>query len=270
MPPIDTDANYRATPDPEGDSQSSSSNSPARADYEESDFYAGNNDSQSSIGVPTFQDMAVSEESCVTSSNRLPAEVLIGIFSKLGSPQDLLNCMRVSKRWARNSVDLLWHRPACTTWNKHSSICTTLTKPDPYFAYRDFIKRLNLANLADTCSDGSVSALVVCTRIERLTLTNCEGLTDSGISGLLDGSNHLLALDISGVGQVTEISMYTLAEHCQKLQGLNISGCKKISNQSMIAVANACRFIKRVGLEMPQTIRSWLIVCSSNLMTAIN
>ncbi|CZS90028.1 probable F-box/LRR-repeat protein 2 [Rhynchosporium agropyri] len=250
MAQLETHPSYRTdTSEVEGDSQSSSSNSPARADYEESDFYAGNNDSQSSIGVPTFQDMAVSEGNCVTASNRLPAEVLIGIFSKLSSPLDLLNCMGVSKLWARNSVDLLWHRPACVTWNKHSAICATLIKSRPYFAYRDFIKRLNLAQLADSCSDGSVIALQFCNRIERLTLTNCNGLTDSGITGLLQGSNHLLALDISGVTEVTETSMYSLADNCHRLQGLNISGCTKISNGSMTAVANSCRFIKRLKLN---------------------
>ncbi|RFU25297.1 hypothetical protein B7463_g11036, partial [Scytalidium lignicola] len=249
MAPINPPAPYRSSVDPEEDSQSSSSNSPARADYEESDFFAGNNDSQSSIGVPTFQDMAVSEEACMSPADRLPAEVLIGIFSKLSSPQDLLNCMRVSKRWARNSVDLLWHRPACTTWNKHSSICKTLSMENPYFAYRDFIKRLNLAALAERVNDGSVYPLAVCTRVERLTLTNCGGLTDSGLGYLLKDSGHLLALDISGDNQITEASMYALAEHCRRLQGLNISSCKKISNESLIRVAESCRYIKRLKLN---------------------
>jgi F-box and leucine-rich repeat protein GRR1 len=245
---INTQTSYRGTPEADGDSQSSSSNSPARADYEESDFYAGNNDSQSSVGVPTFQDMAVSEELKVPPANRLPAEVLISIFSKLSNPQDLLNSMCVSKRWARNCVDLLWHRPTCTTWNKHGSICKTLSLPDPYFAYRDFIKRLNLASLADRVNDGSVAPLSVCTRVERLTLTNCEGLTDHGLIGLVTGSSHLLALDISGDTQITEASMYALAENCRRLQGLNISACKKISNESMIQVAESCKYIKRVSL----------------------
>ncbi|PBP19288.1 F-box domain-containing protein [Diplocarpon rosae] len=213
MAPLETENSYRPTTDTEGDSQSSSSNSPARAEYEESDFYGGNNDSQSSIGVPTFQDMAVTEE-CTTASNRLPAEVLIGIFSKLSSPQDLLSCLLVSKKWAKNSVDLLWHRPS-----------------------------------SQSCSDGSVLALQQCNRIERLTLTGCKGLTDSGISGLLKDSKNLLALDISGVYQVTETSIYALAAHCHKLQGLNITGCTKISNQSMIAVAEACNYLKRLKLN---------------------
>jgi F-box and leucine-rich repeat protein GRR1 len=249
MTPIDPAARYRAASrDEEEGSQSSSSNSPTRAEYEESDFFAGNNDSQSSIGVPTFQDMAVSEEPCLPIVNRLPAEVLIAIFSKLNTSIDLLNCMLVSKKWARNSVDLLWHRPACTTWPKHSAICRTLSLQNPYFAYRDFIKRLNLATLADRVNDGSVLPLSVCTRVERLTLTNCEGLTDHGLSGLIKDNNHLLALDISGDLQITEAAINVLAENCPRLQGLNISSCDRISNESMIRVAENCKYIKRVSL----------------------
>lgn len=237
---------YRAAPDLEGDSQSSSSNSPARQDYEESDFYTGNNDSQSSIGVPTFRDMAVSGDVCETPANRLPAEVLIGIFSKLNTPQDLFNAMMVSKRWARNSVDLLWHRPACTNWDNHGLICRTLTLLNPYFSYRDFIKRLNLANLAEQVNDGSVFPLWNCDRVERLTLTSCDGLTDSGLIGLLTKSINLLALDISGDTQITAESMVVLSQYCTKLQGLNISSCTKISNDSLISVAEKCSSIKRV------------------------
>ncbi|TVY90559.1 SCF E3 ubiquitin ligase complex F-box protein, partial [Lachnellula willkommii] len=242
-------APYRASPDPDGDSQSSSSNSPARQDYEESDFYTGNNDSQSSIGVPTFQDMAVSRDVCEPPANRLPPEVLISILSKLSTPLDLLNCMSVSKTWARNSVDLLWHRPACTNWNRHGFICRTLSSPNPYFAYREFIKRLNLATLADTVNDGSILPLSVCTRVERLTLTNCKGITDNGLIGLLTDSSHLLALDISGDNQITAASMLVLADNCPRLQGLNISSCAKISSESMIAVAENCRYIKRLKLN---------------------
>lgn len=194
-----------------------------------------------------FQDMAVSEELCLPIVSRLPAEVLIAIFSKLNSPVDLLNCMLVSKKWARNSVDLLWHRPACTTWPKHSAICRTLSLQNPYFAYRDFIKRLNLATLADRVNDGSVFPLSVCTRVERLTLTNCEGLTDHGLSVLVKDNSHLLAIDISGAVQITDTAINILAESCPRLQGLNVSGCDKITYESMIKVAENCKYIKRVS-----------------------
>lgn len=236
-----------AAADEQDDSRSSSStNSPVPGvDNEESDFFLGANDSQSSLGVPNFQDMQV-DDHCWPPINRLPNEILISVFSRLSSTSDLYHCMLVSKRWARNTVDQLWHRPACTNWKNHSSICQTLAFDQPFFRYRDFIKRLNLAALADKVNDGSVLPLAVCTRVERLTLTNCRQLSDTGLTALVENSNSLLALDISNDKMITERSILAIAQHCKRLQGLNISGCENISNDSMIQLAESCKYIKRV------------------------
>ncbi|KAK1835332.1 SCF E3 ubiquitin ligase complex F-box protein grrA [Podospora conica] len=229
---------------------SSSSGSPAPADNEESDFFLGANDSQSSLGVPNLQDMHVHDnEEHMLPVNRLPNEILIAIFVKLNSASDILHVMLTCKRWARNAVDILWHRPACTTWAKHKSICQTLGFETPYFHYRDFIKRLNLASLAEKVNDGSVMPLSVCSRVERLTLTGCKGLTDSGLIALVQNNTNLLALDISLDHQITEASINAIAEHCRKLQGLNVSSCTKISNESLINLAHSCRYIKRLKLN---------------------
>ncbi|GAB0136451.1 hypothetical protein EsDP_00004751 [Epichloe bromicola] len=239
----------RTTPEEQDDSRSSSSTaSPAPADNEESDFFLGANDSESSLGVPNIQDMQV-EDNCGPPINRLPNEILISIFAKLGATPDLYHSMLVSKRWARNAVDLLWHRPACTNWRNHSSICQTLGREHPFFRYRDFIKRLNLAALADKVNDGSVLPLASCTRVERLTLTNCKGLTDSGLIALVGNSPSLLALDISNDKNITEQSIIAIAGNCKRLQGLNISGCDNISNDSMIRLAQNCKHIKRLKLN---------------------
>ncbi|EFX00708.1 ubiquitin ligase complex f-box protein [Grosmannia clavigera kw1407] len=242
---------------------SSSTNSPAPNDIEESDFFLVPNDSQSSLGVPNIQDMQVNDDDnvdsdtsrldevdpCIPPVNRLPNEILISVFARLGSASDQLHCMLTCKRWARNAVDLLWHRPACTNWPRHESICQTLIIPTPYFSYKDFIKRLNLASIADQVSDGSVTPLAMCNRIERLTLTNCKRLTDTGLIALVENSNHLLALDMSGDDQVTEATIFTIAEHCKRLQGLNVSGCTRISNEGMIRLAESCKYIKRIKLN---------------------
>lgn len=235
--------------DEQDDSRSSSStNSPVPADNEESDFFLGANDSQSSLGVHNFQDMAV-DDTCWPPVNRLPNEILIGIFAKLSASSDIYHCLLVSKRWARNAVDLLWHRPACTNWRNHGSICQTLGLERPFFSYRDFIKRLNLAAIADRVNDGSVMPLAMCSRVERLTLTNCKGLTDSGLIALVENSASLLALDISNDRNITEQSINAIAEHCRRLQGLNISGCDNISNESMVGLAQSCKYIKRVCVK---------------------
>ncbi|KAI0124168.1 F-box domain-containing protein [Xylariales sp. AK1849] len=235
------------------DSRSSSStNSPVPRDNDESDFYHVNNDSESSLGVvPNLQDMQVNDQECLPIAATLPSEILISIFSRLSTPQDMFKCMLVSKRWARNVVEMLWHRPTCTSWDKHTKICQTLglEDPTPTFAYPEFIKRLNLAALAANVSDGSVMPLAVCTRVERLTLTNCKDLTDVGLIALVRNSQHLLALDISQDVKITEASIFAIAENCRRLQGLNVSSCKSISNESMVQLAENCKYIKRLKLN---------------------
>lgn len=230
------------------DSRSSSSTSPAPPDNEEeSDFFLHNNDSQSSIGVPNVQDMVIGDAPWPP-VHTLPNEILIQIFTKLSTnPSHLWACMLTCKRWARNAVDLLWHRPACNNWKNHSNICQTLALDNPFFRYRHFIRRLNLATLADKVNDGSVLPLAVCSRVERLTLTNCKALTDSGLIALIQGSSSLLALDISNDKHITEISINAIARHCSRLQGLNVSGCENITNKSMVNLAQSCKYIKRVN-----------------------
>ncbi|KAK3904870.1 SCF E3 ubiquitin ligase complex F-box protein grrA [Staphylotrichum tortipilum] len=266
---IDGAADLRGLGDADGDldnarrpqehsRSTSTSSSPAPPDNEESDFFFGANDSQSSLGVPNLQDMLVVDDACMPPVHRLPNEILIAIFAKLSSSSDILHVMLTCKRWARNAVDILWHRPSCSNWSKHESICQTLSLENPYFSYRDFVRRLNLSALADKVNDGSVMPLAECTRVERMTLTGCAKLSDSGLIALVSGNSHLYSLDVSLPPQtsidatrdhITEASIDAIAEHCPRLQGLNISNCQRISNESLVRLAQACRYLKRLKLN---------------------
>ncbi|KAI9833017.1 MAG: hypothetical protein M1819_003849 [Sarea resinae] len=235
-------------------SESSSSSSPERAAYDDTDFFmAQPNDSQSSLGVSTFRDMTVENrdtEECHSPIDRLPPELLIAIFAKLASsPADLRNCMLVSKAWARNSVDLLWHRPLCNEWNRLVNVIQSVRKPTGLFLYSDLVKRLNLSNLGEIISDGSVKPLEVCRRVERLTLTGCHKLTDLGVISLVDGNRSLLALDVSGVDSITDRTLLTVANNSVRLQGLNITGCNKVTDDSLVAISENCRYLKRLKLN---------------------
>ncbi|KAI9679878.1 MAG: SCF ubiquitin ligase complex subunit [Caeruleum heppii] len=235
-------------------SESSSSSSPERAEDEDTDFFTSQaNDSQSSIGISTFRDMTVSpsaeRQRYIFPVSRLPPELLITVFARLSSPADLKNCMLVSKTWAKNSVDLLWHRPLCNTWQNLLNVAHSVKKTDSYFAYYDLVKRLNLSTFGDEVSDGTVTPLAVCKRVERLTLTNCTKLSDFGVTSLVNGNRSLLALDISGLDLISDHTLLTVADNCTRLQGLNITGCKQVTDQSLIAVSERCRSIKRLKLN---------------------
>jgi F-box and leucine-rich repeat protein GRR1 len=238
-------------------SNSSSSTSPERGVEEDDDndsFMLQANDSQSSLGVDMAADASLDdthrrayEERCrVSPVHRLPAELLISIFARLSASKDLQSCMLVSKDWARNSVGLLWHRPQMSKWTSVHSVVQSIRKVDKFFAYQDLVKRLNMSAIAKDASDGALTGMAECKRIERLTLTNCFKLSDISLMPLIHGNRSLLALDITGLDQVTDRTMMVVADHCLRLQGLNLTNCKKLTDPSIIAIARSCRHLKRL------------------------
>ena len=241
--------------DSSGSSDSSSSTSPERGRDDDNDsFMMQANDSQSSIGADISPELSqdaelrrIYEETCrVSPVHRLPAELLISIFSRLSAPKDLQNCMLVSKEWAKNSVGLLWHRPAMNKWESIHSVVQSIRKANKFFAYQDLVKRLNMSTLSVQVSDGTLLGMAPCKRIERLTLTNCSKLTDVGLQPLVTGNRVLLALDVTGLDQLTDLTMMTVADTSLRLQGLNVSGCKKLTDASISAMAKSCRHLKRL------------------------
>ena len=232
-------------------SESSSASSPEPPADDDRDFFTmQNNDSVSSVAASIFRDRPISTpEAYVYPKNpidRLPPEILISVFARLSSPHDLLSCLMVSKNWARNSVDLLWHRPLCNTWEHLRNVASSVQNERAYFPYADLVKRLNLANISGMISDGTLDPFEKCKRIERLTLTSCAQLTDRGIMNIVTGNSNLLALDVSGLTSITNNSIEALAINCPRLQGLNISNCRKMTDQSLILLAESCKYLKRV------------------------
>lgn len=236
-------------------SDSSASTSPERGVDDDNDsFMLQANDSQSSLAPSVSSDFTgrigrreIEERCRVSPICRLPAELMIAIFSKLSSPGDLKNCMLVSREWARNSVGLLWHRPQTNKWGSLHSVVQSVRKVDSFFDYYNLIKRLNLSALANEVSDGTLQPLSGCKRVERLTLTNCSKLTDLSLAQMIEGNRSLLALDVTGLESITDRTMLTVANNCLRLQGLNITNCKKLTDESLEAVARICRHVKRVS-----------------------
>lgn len=233
-------------------SDSSSSSSPERElddDYES--IMEHPNDSQSSLGVSLEEmelDSVEFERQCrISPISRLPAELLISVFSKLNTPADLQTCMLVCKTWARNSVDLLWYRPSTIKWKHLLSVIKTACKRDGFFAYNDLVKRLNLGQLKKDVSDGVLLSLSSCKRIERLTLPGCDQLTDLSVGAIINGNRSLMAIDVSDLDLLTDRTMLIVAENCFRLQGLNVSNCRGLTDQSLFSVARSCRRIKRVS-----------------------
>lgn len=96
-------------------------------------------------------------------------------------------------------------------------------------------------------NDAVLLKLVVCVRLERLTLAGCNSLTSEALAELLSGCEAMIAIDISEIQEVTDMVIEAIAGSCSKLQGLNLSGCKKVTNRGIEAIANGCPGLRRVS-----------------------
>lgn len=259
LPPIHTHHTRNASTNTvESDSSDSS---PGPLD-EDTDFLMHSNDSSSTIGALTVLrdcEMEIDMDYLHRTSpiQKLPAELLLNIFSKLSTTRDLRSCMLVCYHWALYTVNILWHRPLCNKWNNLQIVAKTLSRPQPSFPYHDMVRRLNLSAVAPQVNDGTVQAFINCKGVERLTLTSCTKLTDLGVEGLVNGARRLQALDATDLDALTDRTLHRVAQNCPRLQGLNITNCSNITDDSLLQVALNCNQIKRVSLIFP--IRQFLL-----------
>lgn len=249
------------------DSGSSSSTSPERQiDDDAESFIINDNESVSSLAPSDIDgDMddsrvrEIEEQNRISPISRLPVEIMLAIFGRLSSAADLRSCMLVSREWAKNSVQLLWHRPQSSQWGPLHSVVRSIRNANTYFDYYNLVKRLNLSALSNEISDGTLLPFAACKRIERLTLTNCNKLTDLSVARMIQGNRSLLALDVTSLDSITDVTMHAVADNCLRLQGLNITNCRKISDESLEHVARNCRYVKRVSRECSRDSR--LVQC---------
>ncbi|KAI0033338.1 hypothetical protein K488DRAFT_47910, partial [Vararia minispora EC-137] len=182
-------------------------------------------------------------------ASHLPPELLINIFKHLSSPSDIYSALQVSRAWCECSVELLWHKPSVPDFRSLMKIVRALSREDASFAYAQFIRRLNFISVAKDVTDAILSRLASCSRLERLTLVGCNGLSDEVLAATLPHFPELVAVDLSGVPSVTDQTVNALAQHCPRLQGVNLLSCKHVTSQSVSALARNCPLLRRVKLS---------------------
>ncbi|GAA5978964.1 hypothetical protein JCM10908_002750 [Rhodotorula pacifica] len=181
-------------------------------------------------------------------ASSLPHEILLHIL-RLLPPSSLAPALRVCKAWCQCGVELLWYKPTFTSLPSLYKMLQVLSHPDQTFPYPDFVRRLNFLPLAKEMSDRLVAKILPCTRLERITLTNCKALSSPAIAALLIRSHRLVALDLTDVESVDDQVLIALAENCPRLQGLNLSGCTRVTDRGVEALALKATGMRRIKLR---------------------
>ncbi|GAA5860372.1 hypothetical protein JCM3774_000396 [Rhodotorula dairenensis] len=181
-------------------------------------------------------------------ASSLPHEILLHIL-RLLPPSSLAPALRVCKAWCQCGVELLWYKPTFTSLPSLYKMLQVLSHPDQTFPYPDFVRRLNFLPLAKEMSDRLVAKILPCTRLERITLTNCKALSSPAIAALLLRSHRLVALDLTDVDSVDDEVLIALADNCPRLQGLNLSGCTRVTDRGIEALALNVPGMRRIKLR---------------------
>lgn len=190
--------------------------------------------------------LSPSSSSAAIPASALPHEILLHIL-RLLPPTSLAPALRVCKAWCQCGVELLWYKPTFTSLPSLYKMLQVLSHPDQTFPYPDFVRRLNFLPLAKEMSDRLVAKILPCTRLERITLTNCKALSSPAIAALLIRSHRLVALDLTDVDSVDDEVLIALAENCPRLQGLNLSGCVRVTDRGLEALALKATGMRRVS-----------------------
>jgi F-box and leucine-rich repeat protein GRR1 len=182
-------------------------------------------------------------------ASNLPPEILINILKHLTSPRDIHSTLLTSRSWCECSVELLWHKPTVPDFITLIKIMQVLSREEPTFTYAQFIRRLNFISVGSEMTDSIFGRLAPCTRLERLTLVGCSGLSDDVINRTVPSFPDLVAIDLSGVDSVTDRTVSVIADKCRKLQGINLLGCRRVSSAGIAALADKCPLLRRVKLS---------------------
>jgi F-box and leucine-rich repeat protein GRR1 len=164
----------------------------------------------------------------------------------LHDPRDLFNALQVSRTWCLTAYPLLWCRPSLTHPLQLASLSRTLVSPSPSLPYATSIRRLNLSMVSTRLNDYLIDGLEYCTRVDRLTITNAEGLSTQALKRVLGGMRDTTAVDLSGTACVENSIVRRIGEGMDRLQGLNITGCKGVGDEGLKVIAERRKNFRRV------------------------
>lgn len=182
----------------------------------------------------------------------IPYEIILNIFRYLEPfGTDHYNCLYVCKAWTKCAVENVWFRPAIKNVNIFYEFVSILFPVDrkysTLFPYAQFVRRLNLLNVAKELQPRYFAMLADCTQLERLTMGGAVHINDPAVGDVIPRFKRLLALDLSQV-DLGDDGLCAVAESCRLLQGLNVSQCSRLTDISIQAVAENCHNLRRVHL----------------------
>lgn len=103
----------------------------------------------------------------------------------------------------------------------------------------------------DGCSltpNGLKSVGSSCISLKELSLSKCSGVTDEGLSFIVEKHKYLTKLDITCCHMITDVSLASITSSCTSLTSLRMESCSQISRHGFILTGLHCRLLEDLDL----------------------
>lgn len=153
----------------------------------------------------THQQQPQAQRRCLF--DRLPDDLLLRVLACLSS-DELCRCARVCRRW----YFLAWE----------PRLWTSIVLGSEHLPVDQGLRTLFRLLSRDTPG--------VCSAVERICLSGCLLLTDSGLSAVARRCPQLRTLEVRGCSQVTDVGVSEVVTRCLNLSRLDVTGCYQVTS----------------------------------------
>ncbi|KAL0809087.1 hypothetical protein ABMA28_012715 [Loxostege sticticalis] len=202
-----------------------------------------------------------SEPSGADSFNILSDEMILSVFRWLPK-LTLAHCMVVCKRLYLEPVKLglnlllfqigEWHPTTPPSQSRIQYLDLSISTIDIItlnclLQRCSGLKKLSLESVQ--LDDRTCELIGKCNNLETLNLTMAQGITDKGLTSILEGCTSLASLNISWCNLTEEALNVLVTMLPQKLQRLNVGGARIMTNEMVIKLVERCPRLLELDLS---------------------
>lgn len=113
--------------------------------------------------------------------------------------------------------------------------------------YFSNLQSIRLDGCIVTCS-GMKAIGNWCASLKELSLSKCSGVTDEGLSLIVQGHQELRKLDITCCRKITQVSINSITNSCTCLTSLRMESCSLVQSEAFVLIGQCCQFLEELDV----------------------
>lgn len=130
--------------------------------------------------------------------------------------------------------------------------------------YFSKLQSIRLDGCLVTCS-GMKAIGNWCASLTELSLSKCPGITDEGLSLIVQRHHQLRKLDITCSRKITQVSINSIAKSCPCLTTLRMESCSLVQSEAFVLIGQYCQSLEELDLTDNEIDDEGIFHIASNL-----